>query len=355
MYYSHSYEKAREMRDSADELMLAQRVPAHPTNYAVWYEYVSGEHPDLRNELQAMLDEGRSFTDAVNRSLFDKHFGYEQERNEINKVGGRLEEEMADVAGSLSKAGTDSAKYCERITAIMKAAQDPSNPDALPDAIGQLVAETNEAVAKNRALEDRLEQSARDVAELRENLMSVRETASKDGLTGLLNRRSFDMALAQEIQRAASNNQPLSLIISDIDHFKRFNDTYGHQIGDEVIKLTSRVLTTEIGGSNKVARYGGEEFCVILPDLSVAEARDVAETVRGSLARRELINKKDDKSYGRITMSAGVSQFLPGESMSDFIERTDRALYQAKRDGRNRVSVATDASKAKKPAAAEPA
>lgn len=162
----------------------------------------------------------------------------------------------------------------------------------------------------------------------------------QDPLTGILNRKYFDIKLAEETALAMTVGQDLCLIMSDIDHFKQFNDTFGHQVGDEVLKVTTRVLTNGIKGRDTAARYGGEEFCVILPRTGLADAVTAAEGIRQALAQKELKARNNGKTFGTITLSPGVAQYIHGEPIADLIERADAALYDAKRDGRNRTVAA---------------
>ena len=192
-------------------------------------------------------------------------------------------------------------------------------------------------MAKTVAMSSELGKASVEMDDLKRNLEEARQEALTDSLTGIGNRKAFDLSLRREATDATENGQPLSLIICDIDKFKAFNDTYGHRIGDEVLKVTARVLKDSVKGRDVPARYGGEEFAVILPATSLDEGAIVADHIRKTLASRALTNKKSGESYGRITLSLGVSQLRLGEPLEDLIKRADEALYRAKRDGRNRV------------------
>ena len=125
----------------------------------------------------------------------------------------------------------------------------------------------------------------------------------------------------------------------DIDYFKKFNDTYGHQVGDQVLKLVASTLKTGVKGGDIVARYGGEEFAIILPKTTKENAFTVAEHVRDSVSSKDIINRGTGKVLGQIRLSVGVSEYKPGESIEDLIERADKALYEAKNNGRNQTII----------------
>ena len=158
-----------------------------------------------------------------------------------------------------------------------------------------------------------------------------------DSLTGLANRKCFDQRLREEAAKAMEEGTQLCLLILDIDHFKSFNDTFGHHIGDSVLKVVARNLNDEVKGQDLPARYGGEEFCVILPGTRLEDAATVAEQIRARLAKRELKNSKTDESYGKVTLSVGAALYRFGEPISEFVQRADECLYLAKHAGRNQV------------------
>ncbi|MBU0516035.1 MAG: GGDEF domain-containing protein [Proteobacteria bacterium] len=159
-----------------------------------------------------------------------------------------------------------------------------------------------------------------------------------DALTGIPNRRYFDEFLKREWKRAAREKQSLALIMADIDHFKQFNDTYGHQEGDQCLIQVSRALSKALKRpGDLVARYGGEEFAAILPGTSLPDARLLAERMRAAVAARGIRHPTSPTSG--VTVSLGVSALVPAGDVEaqTLVEQADRALYQAKQQGRNRT------------------
>jgi len=164
--------------------------------------------------------------------------------------------------------------------------------------------------------------------------------ATKDQLTGVLNRRSFEELLGREVLRAIEHNLPLSVIMIDIDHFKQYNDTYGHLQGDVALKTVTRVVESNSRTEDFVARYGGEEFIVVLPGIKIDKAIEIAEKMRKSVADAKITasNKDIPEGFEKVTISLGVAS-LGKEGIKDMLERADKALYEAKREGRNKIKV----------------
>ena len=144
------------------------------------------------------------------------------------------------------------------------------------------------------------------------------------------------------VQTALASGEPLSLLMFDIDHFKSFNDSYGHLTGDQVLRLVGMSLKQTIKGQDITARYGGEEFAVVLPNTALRQALTVADHIRRAVMAKELKKKSTGEILGRVTISVGVSMLKPGDDTDSLIERADACLYAAKRNGRNRVICEVD-------------
>jgi diguanylate cyclase (GGDEF)-like protein len=178
----------------------------------------------------------------------------------------------------------------------------------------------------------------------------LHEETRLDPLTGLRNRRAFEEMAQHEVQLAMREDHPLTLLMMDLDHFKKLNDTWGHAFGDRALRAFGGVLLTVTGSSDAVARLGGEEFAVLLPGRSARSAMAVAERLRATV---ESLHLSEGEELVRFTVSVGLSSLRRGEETLDaMLRRADRALYEAKRDGRNRVMLADAASHPRPPARA---
>jgi diguanylate cyclase len=210
-----------------------------------------------------------------------------------------------------------------------------TSPEQLRLAIGYLITENNKMRKETGDLQSNLQEQQLMIEALRSNLAEAEETGMRDALTTVWNRRAFDKMLAHQAQEAQRKGWPLSLILTDIDHFKKINDRFGHQIGDEVIRLVAATLSRNVKGKDTVARYGGEEFAVILPDASLENALSVAQQIKRQLETQRWSQKRDGQTLGTVTASFGVAQLQPKESKDGLLQRTDKKLYDAKARGRN--------------------
>jgi diguanylate cyclase len=180
------------------------------------------------------------------------------------------------------------------------------------------------------------------MATLQDNIETIRTESLTDPLTMLANRKSFDSAIGHVLATADKSGQVFSLLVCDIDNFKAFNDTYGHLIGDQVLRLVATSLKQNVKGQDVAARYGGEEFAIILPDTALRQATTLADHIRRSVMGRELVKRSTGENLGRVTISIGIAAWRPGDTAQTLIERADTCLYAAKRGGRNRAISETD-------------
>ena len=217
---------------------------------------------------------------------------------------------------------------------------DADVPQEIQEVLTTITAETVKMMQYNAELEQRLDQSSNMMGELKRDMERIRRQAVTDGLTGLANRKAFDEQIGRMCREGAKEGHIFSLIMIDIDHFKAFNDTYGHQVGDQVLRLVAMTLINEVKGQDMAARYGGEEFAILLPGTNIDAAQAVAENLRKAVEKKEVMNRTTGENLGQITISLGVAQFYETENADELIRRADVALYNSKSKGRNKVVVA---------------
>jgi len=334
MLFSETPGQARDVAEMALEQMKANDVPPNPMNYTIWYSYCSGRHPDLSRTIDVLVSNQERFTPVRNEELFDRFFGSEGQHNAVREASHEVEGVAARILANLKDAGVNVAEYGDRLAEF--GAGVTAGGD-LGQMIETMLAATKTAQERNGQLEAQLNEATREVQELRTHLEEVRMEALTDGLTGLFNRKHFDAQLRRDARQAMETGDSLCLLICDIDHFKKFNDNYGHAVGDEVIKLVARTLKQNVKGRDTPSRFGGEEFAVILPQTGLSNAATLGEQIRRRLAGKELKTKDGSRSFGSVTVSLGVAQYRLGEPLPALLERADQALYAAKHAGRNRL------------------
>jgi len=243
---------------------------------------------------------------------------------------------------SLVRSHLDSNKtYSAALVKGHKELATTTSPDQIRAAIVLLIAENQKMLRETEDHQRRLEESQRQITELRAELAETQELNVRDSLTQVFTRRYFDETLAREAKAAAAAERALSLIMADIDQFKKINDGHGHLIGDEVLKNFAKTMSKHVEEKDTVARYGGEEFAIILPSVSFAEAKSTAERIRAEFENKKWAIK-GGAPIGRITASFGVAQLAPHESAESLLQRADAKLYVSKSRGRNLVTVDAD-------------
>ena len=336
MHYWETTSHARELRARAQLLMDANEIAPTPLNYELCFFNELGQNRELQQALAAAIEAGQAGDGEVTRQLHSKFVARATDR-EVDEASARLEAELKQLASVLETTGRGSAAFGATLGA---AAEQLARSDVSPQIkslIDGVAIATRHMAEKNKALESQVEASAKEVETLRASMEAVRKESLTDQLTGLANRRSFDEGMLAAIAQADSEKSPFCVLMCDVDHFKKFNDTWGHATGDQVLRLVAHCVKSNVKGRDLAARYGGEELVVVLPATHLADAMIVAEQIRKTVESRKIVKRASGESLGSITLSIGVAQYGSGESGGDLVGRADACLYAAKRTGRNRV------------------
>ena len=323
-------------------------IAVTPQSFAVMYNYFAGAKPLLIARIRNMLTQQAPLTSTVIEEMYNQYIAPDLTQNSIEIALGvdEVDEAARELLSHVAAQQSSNGSYGDKLEHWGKRLRTGSPAGDLIQAVAALTIETTQASARNRNLEQQLATSITRIAKLRQNLLEVRQEATTDGLTGLSNRRSFDAKLGRAIrQRKRDAPQAFCVLMLDVDHFKQFNDRHGHRTGDQVLRLVGRLLSDNLKGRDVVARYGGEEFAVLLAGTHLSAAVTVAGQLCVRLAGQQLVKSGSQEPLGRITMSIGVAEHCVDESSSSVVERADRALYEAKRTGRNRACVASAPSK----------
>jgi diguanylate cyclase len=324
------------------ELMRTYGASADPRSYEVWYTFVSGDKPGLNEAIKAITAERGSVSESDLEAIHDQYLSHERIARTTEAASATMLGEIDQVMGMIDEALGSTAAYGESLEEFSNGLSGSVDRNRVRDLLAAAVSATHQVTQTNRQLEARLKETRTEMESLRETLENVRVEAVTDPVTGISNRKHFQDMLHKAVEAADAHQTPLALVVIDIDHFKRFNDLYGHLTGDQVLRLVGMTMREQVKSRATLARFGGEEFGIVLPDAGPDEAHAVAEAIRQSVLNRELIKRSTGESLGRITVSVGVASFRQGEAAMSLLERADQSMYAAKRNGRNRTVIDSD-------------
>jgi diguanylate cyclase len=338
MHYEVDKDRAQAFAKDAMAWLVQRNIPPIPENFELSYAYVGHENNELKRTIDELIGNGCKFDASVMGILHQRYFRGRRTDEVIVELGKKISTEISGALQVMETAGRDHSAYGRTLSKASGELDDANLTDGpVKTLIDQVISATRAMEARSKTLELQLQTSSQEVNELRERLESVRRESLTDQLTGLSNRKAFDSDLTASIERSIETGEPLTLLMADIDHFKGFNDTWGHQTGDQVLRLVANCLSENVKGRDTAARYGGEEFAVILPQTALPDAVGLANQIRGKVESKKLVKKSTGDILGVITVSIGVTQYDLNESADEFVRRADMCLYAAKRTGRNRV------------------
>jgi diguanylate cyclase len=264
--------------DVVDQLGTRAIAPT-PPNYELWATYRSGAFPDLNRELEERLNAGEVLSPSLCEELFERYFTTARSFDQLLQTGESIAQEVAGALAQLREVSATAGGYAGQLETVASVMEVTTEPSAIQHLVRRLIDETRTVAARNKALEERMDASSKQMEVLQVSVRQATLDAATDGLTGLANRKHFDRFLARKVREAPEAGQSLCLILCDIDHFKRINDSFGHPVGDQVIRYVANTLTAGAPPSAFVARYGGEEYALLLPGVTLAEAQAVAQTI----------------------------------------------------------------------------
>jgi diguanylate cyclase len=329
------FEYATPVAEKAMRLMVQHRIPATPNNYQLWFKYSLGTSSDLTRTLDILISNKQKFDTATNHDLFTTYIGSQgAEAAVVHQVSQQLHGVMDSAKEYLTAAIAENRTHMEAIGDVADRTGNGVDPKFL---IEKLVGELARTTARAAELEVNFAEKSRELDTIRDSLHKSEERAKTDTLTGLPNRFALEEFFREVQIQAMEKDEPLSVLLIDIDHFKKFNDNFGHIVGDQVLRLVAKAVRDRVRENDLPARYGGEELIAVLPHTDLATCEAVAERIRRSIADGQFARRSTGEKLPQITVSIGVGQFQFGESMADLIDRCDRALYLAKKAGRNRV------------------
>ena len=327
---------AMDWYDQIRAVLVQTGLPPEPAVYDILWRYVRDEDHELSLAIEKALA-GEGLTLGVLMGLRETLLGQMSE-TQVNLLIAEAHGQAEALTKRIESGQTDLADYGRAIAHGGERLAGPMDATMLAGLLEQLSAATSTMQAANTRLIDELEAAATESRGLADRLIQAERAAVTDALTGVFNRRGLMAAVEKAQAEAVANGVPMALAVVDIDHFKRFNDRFGHAMGDDVLRFVARHLADRLeqdGGC--VGRLGGEEFVGVMPGTTVQSAAGRIDRIRAELAGQVLRSAADGSSMGRISFSAGVAEHRTGQGPDQLIERADGALYTAKRLGRDRV------------------
>ncbi|WP_394132162.1 GGDEF domain-containing protein [Shewanella maritima] len=317
-------------------LMLKHNIPTTPTNYALWYAYVGEQNPQLNQDLDSAIAQNQSCSPVTSELLYRKHVADPVELD-VRDMRKNLDAMVVELSQSLKDTNLDTQVFQQNIdkdfSKLSEIESGGFNLEQIIAIVRNIVKDSSQIRSSTVSFTEQLLKSQAEIESLKQRLAESEKDMLFDALTNVLNRRAFD----EDIQAHATQNNDYCLILADIDHFKKFNDTFGHQLGDLVLKVVAKRIQEACRDGIKLYRFGGEEFALIVPNSQLRLARQFAESIRRTIEKLSVKDRRSSQVIDSITCSFGVHQPKPDEAVETVIEAADKLLYEAKRLGRNRV------------------
>ena len=336
--YTDDYMQASEYLRLVLPFLAEHKLPASPLNYQIAYDYITGGNSALKEALDKLIKQPDEPSEKSLLALYKQHVvkddkALESVRHELQKI-------ISNIRSGYDESNEDLVDYVTSLNDFANVLAGSKDPAELAGEVQKVMDNTRSKELSQQNFDSKMSNMMGEVETLRRQLEEVREESLTDSLTGIANRKAFDQMLEQEIQNSIEHKTSFCVVLADIDHFKKFNDTYGHLVGDKVLRFVGPTIKSCVKGKDTAARFGGEEFVIILPDTGMKGAEIVANQVREAISKSVLKDKARNQEYGKITISLGIGQFKQGEQADDLLKRADQALYKAKENGRNRVEKA---------------
>ncbi len=351
-----NFARSTQIARSAIPFMSERAIPITPTNYRIWYEYYDGGKIELKEEIDRLKAENASFDEDLHLDLYRRFFDRKGDDAITDKLAGEMaaldhvnsaaQRILTPITEDLAKLTANNKSYVDKLTDLNRSISDDATADNVRQIVQSLQAATDAVVKENQSVGDHLDHYRESMDDLRQSLYKAMADARRDDLTGIANRRAFNEDFAQEIAWVKKQGAVSSLVLFDIDHFKRINDIYGHPVGDNALVAIASIISHALQGAGRLYRFGGEEFAAVIRGRSAPEAYQPADAARREVQGNEFTIRGKTEI---ITISGGVGTIALGEGPQNILKQADDALYLAKSSGRNLIKTEADLGSASLP------
>lgn len=327
---------ARDTLERALTLMRENLVPSTPENIMVWFHHVQKTMPQLDRDLETILSRGSGFTPQINKELYQRYFT-EMDSRKLELVRAAMGELLKDLSENIHELSQGMDDFDDILQRSAEALQ--LNPDqaSLTELVDTLLQESKLAKAASERARHKLDQLNEELGQLKTSMEALERSALEDALTSTANRRAFDQVFNDYLKMARVNSRSCCLMLVDIDRFKAYNDKYGHQVGDKVLRFVALTLKKMVKGQDFVARHGGEEFAILLPSTHYQGGMAIAQAIVERIGNSVLKVGNAKRTIDPVTVSVGLSYSRDSDTPESMFKRADVSLYEAKARGRNQV------------------
>jgi diguanylate cyclase len=338
-------EKAKEWHEKAIEVLDQHQIPPAPVCHLIAYQYASGRDESLNQRIDRHLSTEATLDGHLLRHLFHEFYLDDESAEQIDTHLSDLHHLLYQVLQGVSTACSHTELFDETLRQQATALNGNPSLEDLRTIADSLLEATTRSMHRNRLMQDQLQQVEQKTQRLQSEVTQLRDEAATDPLTGLYNRKALNQRVESLLEATQDpEHHPFSVLMLDIDHFKSFNDQFGHIIGDEVIRRVGMTMKELLREEDFPARYGGEEFTVVLPSTNMNDAAEIARTINQAVAELTLVRRSTKERLPGVTISVGAAEVRQEDSCETLLERADQALYLAKKGGRNRVVTETEIS-----------
>lgn len=332
------FSKAAGLAEKTLKLANDHLCAPYPKVYEVLYTYVSGHNTRLNSMVDEVLSENKEANktelEAIHREVLDPVSKFQ---DVLLDTGQKLDGELTDITALTEKYISTNDNYQSTLNRSVESLKTSDSTQDLSEKILELIQENERMRDQTMELTESLEKSKEQIDDLKMCLSAAIDESMKDQLTGLGNRRWLERNFRIILENAGAGVERYCIVLLDIDRFKKINDTFGHLVGDKVLKYFGRIIQNNVRNDDICARFGGEEFCIILKKANIRQAEEVMENLRQQLEKSNLVLANSKTEIGTVTASFGITSLKTDDTLEGVLERVDGLLYEAKETGRNRI------------------